>query len=67
MPSGNSSILAGLRSWLSQRRFPTLLIVAALLLGIDAVIPDPVPFADEILLTVVTAALASWRKRPRGS
>ncbi len=43
-------------------RFPYLFFLFAVLLGLDIVIPDPVPFADEILLGLGTLMLTRWRK-----
>ncbi len=57
-------MMSGARNWLARRRFPTLLLIAGALLIGDAVMPDPIPFVDEILLMVLTTALATWRKRP---
>jgi hypothetical protein len=52
--------------WLVARfaglRFPTLTALAAALFLIDLVVPDLIPFADELLLGLATALLASWRK-----
>lgn len=59
-----TTLLSGLRGWLARRRFPTLLVLAAVLLVGDSLLPDPIPFADEVLLMIVTAALAAWRKKP---
>lgn len=64
MPVVNTAIKGGVFAWLARRRFPTLLVIAAGLLVADMFMPDPVPFIDEILLMIVTTALASWRKRP---
>jgi hypothetical protein len=44
-------------------RFPKLLLVTALLFIVDVVVPDLLPFADEILLGLVTVILASIRGR----
>jgi len=44
-------------------RFPTLFLVALTLFAIDMVVPDPIPFVDEILLGLGTLLFASWRKR----
>ena len=49
--------LESLRSW-------QLFLLAALLLLVDLVVPDPVPFIDETLLAVATYLLARWRKPP---
>ncbi|MEO0423464.1 MAG: DUF6116 family protein [Pseudomonadota bacterium] len=54
-------------SWLtgyaSRLKFPKLLAVTAALFIIDVLVPDVVPFADELLLGLVTAVLASLRER----
>ena len=52
--------------WLARRRFPTLFAVAALALAVDLVLPDGLPFLDEVLLAVVTAVLGSWRRDGAG-
>ena len=54
-----------LRSWLEGLRFPYLLILAAVLFVVSLVVPDPIPFADELLLLLGTLLLARLkRKRP---
>lgn len=50
----------------SRLRFPQLFAVAAVLFVLDLLIPDLVPFFDEILLGLITALLASL-KRDGGS
>lgn len=44
-------------------RFPQLFAITAGLFVLDLVIPDPVPFLDEIVLGLATLLLANWRKR----
>ena len=51
------TFLDGLRSW-------QLFILAAALLAIDLLIPDPIPFLDETLLAVLTYTLSRWKKPP---
>lgn len=41
---------------------PRLFLLAATLLGIDLVVPDFVPFLDEILLAILTLIFA--RRKP---
>jgi hypothetical protein len=41
---------------------PRLFLLAAALLGLDLVIPDFVPFVDEILLAILTLIFA--RRKP---
>jgi hypothetical protein len=44
-------------------RFPKLLAITAALFILDLIIPDMVPFADEILLGLLSLLLASLKKR----
>ncbi|MDN5924727.1 MAG: hypothetical protein L0H70_06980 [Xanthomonadales bacterium] len=46
-------------------RFPQLFALTAGLLVLDFIVPDPIPFLDEIVLGLATLLLGSWRKRPR--
>ena len=41
-------------------RFPTLFAIAGALFLLDLLIPDFIPFADELLLGLVTLMLASF-------
>lgn len=52
-----------LSRFIGSLRFPQLFILVALLLGIDLVVPDVIPFLDEALLALVTAMLAMLRRR----
>ena len=63
---GRGALLGLATRWLSRRRFPTLLAIAAVLLGLDLVVPDVIPLADELLLALATLILGSWRKRSAG-
>jgi hypothetical protein len=45
-------------------RFPTLFGLMAGLFLLDLIVPDLVPFADEILLALGTLVVGSLRKRP---
>ena len=51
--------------FLSQLRSWHLFVVAAAVFIIDLVIPDPVPFLDEVLLGIVTLLLARWKRPDR--
>lgn len=55
-------IVRPVRRFLERRRFPTLLMIAALLLAINIVVPDPLPFVDEILMLIATLIIAGFRK-----
>ena len=44
-------------------RFPHLLLIAGVLFGMDLLIPDGIPFLDEIFLGLMTLVFAAWRGR----
>jgi hypothetical protein len=46
----------------SRLKYPQLLVVTAIVLLLDLVLPDLVPFADEILLALLTTLFALWRE-----
>ena len=50
-------------SALSKLRFPTLFVVFAGLFLLDVLVPDLVPFVDELLLGIVTLLLAMMKRR----
>jgi hypothetical protein len=54
---------SGLRGWLSRLRSWQLFLVAATLFVADLLIPDPIPFVDEIMLALTTLLLARWKGR----
>lgn len=49
-------------AWAGRLRFPWLLALTATAFVVDLLVPDLIPFADEILLGLATIVLASWRK-----
>jgi hypothetical protein len=56
-------ILNRLMQFAAGLRFPRLLAVTAALFIFDFIIPDMIPFADEILLGLLSLLLASLKKR----
>ncbi len=44
-------------------KFPVLFAILAVLLGLDLVLPDPVPMIDEVGLAILTLLVGSWRSR----
>ncbi len=44
-------------------RLPTLFLITAGVLVVDVLLPDPIPFVDEVLIGLVTLMLASWKRR----
>ena len=53
--------------FLGRLRFPQLFVVFLVLLGIDVVVPDLIPFADELGLALITLLLGAWKGRRGGS
>lgn len=49
-------------AFLARLATPRLFLLAAALLGIDLIVPDFVPFLDEILLAILTLVFA--RRKP---
>jgi len=47
----------------SRLRFPKLLALAAAVFIADLIFPDVIPFADEILLGLITLLLGMLKKR----
>ena len=56
-------LLAPLFGFLGKLSYPRLFTLTAALFAVDIVVPDIVPFADELLLGLGTLLLANWKKR----
>ena len=50
-------------AWLSRLRSWQLFVLAGLLFGADLLVPDPIPFVDEIGLGLMTLLMARWKRR----
>jgi hypothetical protein len=57
------SIRNRLMEYASRLRFPKLVLLTAILFGIDLLVPDVIPFADEILLGLITMILSSFKNQ----
>ncbi len=60
-------LLSPLLRWARRLRFPWLLALTASLFVVTLVVPDPLPFVDEILLALGTLLFASLKARRKGS
>ena len=49
--------------WARGLRFPALFMITAGVLAVDLLLPDPLPFVDEVLFGLVTLMLANWKRR----
>ena len=64
-----SPLLAPFLAFARRLRYPTLFKVTIVLFALSVLVPDPIPFIDEILLGLGTLLLANWKDRdvpPRG-
>lgn len=52
-----------LTRWISTLRFPQLFTFAAALFFIDFLVPDMIPFLDEILLAAATVLLGNLKDK----
>lgn len=57
-------LIAPLLRWFGRLSFPRLFVLTGALFLLDLVVPDVIPFADEILLGLGTLLLARWKKKP---
>lgn len=56
-------LIAPLLRWFGKLSYPRLFALAAILFVADVLIPDFIPFADELLLGLGTLLLANFKKR----
>jgi len=55
-----------IQRFLGKLKYPQLFVVVAALFAADMIIPDFIPFLDEILLAAMTLLLGSLRDRDSG-
>jgi hypothetical protein len=63
MPASHPKTVGLLTRFFSRLRFPWLFGIVLSLFGVDLLLPDFVPFIDELLLATVTMLLGSWKQR----
>ena len=56
-------IIAPISRFASRLRFPVLFLLTLVLFIVDLMVPDFIPFADEILLGLATVILGNWKQR----
>jgi hypothetical protein len=66
MTSPRRVATGGFLNWARSRRFPTLLGLTAGLFVLDVIVPDLIPFVDELLLGLGTLILARLKDRAAG-
>ncbi|MES9944635.1 DUF6116 family protein [Candidatus Thiodiazotropha sp. CDECU1] len=55
-------IIAALLKYADRLKFRQLFLLTASLFALDLLIPDLIPFVDELLLGLLTLLFGSWRK-----
>jgi hypothetical protein len=55
-------LLAPVLRWFGRLSYPKLFLLTAVLFVADTLIPDMIPFVDELLLGLGTLLLANWKK-----
>ena len=64
MGVSKKTVLGMLPKAVGDLRFPQLFLLTVVLFLADLVIPDLIPFIDEILLGLASLLLASWKRKP---
>ncbi len=59
-------IVSALLRFADGLRFRTLFLLMSGLFVVDLLLPDFLPFIDELLLGLMTLLLAAWKKQRRG-
>ncbi|HVI60047.1 MAG TPA: DUF6116 family protein [Luteimonas sp.] len=55
-------MLAPVLRWFGRLSYPKLFLLTAALFVGDTLLPDMIPFVDELLLGLGTLLLANWKK-----
>ncbi len=58
-----SSVRGFIGTLATRLRFPQLFFVTATIFVIDLLIPDLIPFVDEVLLGLLTVLLGMWQQK----
>jgi hypothetical protein len=59
-------LLAPLLRWFGRLSYPKLFLLTAALFVGDVLVPDMIPFVDELLLGLGTLLLANWKRMKPG-
>lgn len=62
LPKMKNFLFGPLMGYLARLRFPQLFLITAILFVADLIVPDFIPFIDELLLGLFTLLLGTLRK-----
>jgi hypothetical protein len=54
-------------SLVGRLRYPWVFVLLGVLFAVDLVVPDPIPFIDEVILALLTFLVGSWRTRRKAA
>jgi hypothetical protein len=54
-------------SLVGRLRYPWVFVLLGALFVVDLVVPDPIPFIDEVMLALLTLLAGSWRTRRKAA
>ena len=63
--SSSNAVVRTLQDFVATLRSSVLLMVVTGLFLLDIIVPDALPFADEIILFLLTLLIARWKSRAR--
>ncbi len=63
MSVARASLFGFLERFAGRLRFPQLFAITLILFVVDLIVPDMIPFADELLLGLATLLFGSWKKQ----
>ena len=64
MALSRTTLVTAFLGYASKLRFRQLFFIAGGLFLLDLLVPDLIPFADEILLGLLTLLFGAWKKGP---
>jgi hypothetical protein len=54
-------------SLVGRMKYPWIFALLGALFLADLVLPDPIPFVDEVMLALLTFLVGTWRTRDKGA
>jgi hypothetical protein len=66
MALSRTPVVGAVLAFAGRLRFPTLFLLVAGLFVVDLLVPDTIPWVDEVLLGLGALLLSRWRKQRTG-
>jgi hypothetical protein len=65
-PPSRSPVQEIVGSLVARLKYPWVFALLVAIFLADTIIPDPIPFVDEIMLALLTFLVGTWRTRDKG-